>query len=246
MTNIIGLGQDLDGKITNSRIVVTEELGIQRMTEITTATTYSAGLSSIDGGGLNVPAIYSIHPEFPNMSVETVSVSNKPGGLAEITTQYVGFLNDVEFYWPPDQIPASFAPNPAAAPKIIPGIRLFPAGTKFNKFSNPGGDWVHFPIVVQINFIDSIENEELLYSDWVVGETPIPGSFRGITLPQSPVSPYSEPTPNPIPDTGFSQLIYFGVLLSSINVDRRGALYNQVRITFKDFYRLLEYRVQSA
>jgi len=245
MTNIIGLGQDLDGKITNSRIVVTEELGIQRMTEITTATTYSAGLSSIGGGGLNVPAIYSIHPEFQNMSVEAVSVSNKPGGLAEITTQYVGFLNDVEFYWPPDQTPASFAPNPAAAPKIVPGIRLFPAGTPFDKFLNPSGDWVHFPVVVQISFIDSVANEELLYSDWKVNVTEMPSGFRGYPLPQPPVAPYAENLPDPVPD-GFKRLVYFGPRLSSINVDRRGSLFNQVRITFKDYYKVFLYQVGSA
>jgi len=242
MANIIGLGQDLSGKVINSRVVVTEELGIQRMTELTTVTTYSGGLSSQSGGGLNVPAIYSIHPEFPFMSVEAVSVSNKTGGLAEVSTQYVGFLAQyVQFYWPPDQ-PPTIGRTPASGTGVVPMVRLFPAGTLFNKFSNPSGDYVHFPIVVQINFIDSVKNEEQLYSDWVVGVTQMPGAFRGIKLPQSPVAPYNEEVPRPVPD-GFTQLLYFGVRLSSINVDRRGSLFNQVRVTFKDSYRLLGYQV---
>ena len=245
MTNIIGLGQDNAGKVINSRSVITEPLGIQRLTEITTATTYSAGISPQSGNGLNLPAIYSLHPEFSQMSVEAVSVSNKPGGLAEITTQYVGFINQTNFYWPPDQIPTTSSASPSSAPKIVPGIRLFPAGTKFNKFTNTGGDWLHFPIVVQISFIDSINNQELLYSDWVVGVTPIPGSFRGTILPQSPVAPYREGTPSPIPD-GYVETIYQGVLLSSISVDQRGGLFNEVKLTFKDFVRTLGYSVQQA
>ena len=242
MTNIIGLGQDNAGKVINSRSLITEELGIQRLTEITTVTTYSAGLSSIAGGGSNVPAIYSVHPEFPNMSVEAVSVSNKTGGLAEIVTQYVGFTNGIKFYWPPDIIPTGTGSIPLPpGQNVVPYIRLFPAGKKMDQFGR-NGDWLHCPVIVQITFIDTVEHEELLYSDWIVGATRVPSEFRGKKIPQSSVSPYISPLPNPIPD-GFVQVIYYGVVLSSINVDRRGGLYNEIRLTFKDEVKTVTYNV---
>lgn len=183
-STIIGLGEGLTQRIINSRSVTTEDVGIQRLTESYTCTSFSAGLVAEPDSGSNLPQIYSIHPEFSNMSCENVQVTNLDGGLAEITAQYVGLLADsATFYWPPGVAPSISTSIPAFGSngsECAPGIRYFPAGEQIRSTLYPSnGDWAHYPIIVEIRFIDSIDNESSLYSDWRVGQTIMPTEFRG-------------------------------------------------------------------
>lgn len=249
MTNIIGLGQDLSGKVINSRTVITEELGIQRLTEVSTCTTFSAGISADAEAGGNLPSIYSIHPEFPNMSCESVNVSNLPGGLAQITAQYAGFMaEDVTFNWPPVSSPniASITPASSTVPNVSAVVRYFPNGERASIFSQ-GGDWLDYPLIVEIRFIDSTANETKLYSDYRIGETELPLDFRGIKILSPETAPYYKPPeiPNP-PPSGFTfyAIKYFGVVLSGLSIVRRGNLFNEIRATFKDKFSFPVFSVQ--
>lgn len=250
---ILGLGAELDQRIINSRSVSTEDIGIQRLTESYTCTSFSAGLVADPNSGANLPEIYSIHPEFSNMSCENVQVTAQDGGLADVTVQYVGFLDDnINFSWPPDGPPQSYAATPiigSGGQKASPSVRCFPAGAKIrsNRFPS-SGDWAHYPLVVEIDFIDSISNETLLYSDWRVNETRMPEAFRGTQIPAPETSPYRlEPPEAP---NGFSGtlygFLYSGVVLSGLSVTRRGGLYNQIKATFKDKFEYLAYQYSSA
>lgn len=249
MTNIIGLGVDLSGKVINSRSVITEELGIQRLTEVSTCTTFSAGISSNALAGENLPSIYSIHPEFPNMSCESVNVSNLPGGLAQITAQYAGFMAEsVTFNWPPVSSPniASITQASSTVPNVSAVVRYFPNGERASIFSQ-GGDWLEYPLIVEIRFIDSTENETKLYSDYRIGETELPLEFRGITILAPETAPYfDEPEiPNPPPSgTTFFGVKYDGVILSGLSIVRRGNLFNEIRATFKDKFSFPTFSVQ--
>jgi len=235
MSNIIGLGLDLSHKVINSRSVITQELGIQRLTEKFTCTTFAAGISAQEGAGSNLPAIYSIHPEFPNMSCESVNVSNMPGGLAEVTAQYAGFISsDVLFYWPATSNPQ--VSSTGGSSNISARVRFSPNGERASVFQQ-GGDWLEYPLIVEIRFIDSIDNEEQLYSDWRVGVTQMPTDFRGVKIPAPEKEPYNTPPPIPTPPPqGFTffAVKYDGVILSGLSAERRGGLFNEVRATFKD------------
>lgn len=235
MSNIIGLGQDLSHKVINSRAVITEELGIQRLTEVFTCTTFTAGISAQEDAGSNLPAIYSIHPEFSNMSCESVNVSNMPGGLAEVTAQYAGFISDVSFIWPATSSP-QISGGGGGSSNVSARVRFFPNGERASVFQQ-GGEWLEYPLIVEIRFIDSIDNEEQLYSDWRVGVTQMPTEFRGIKIPAPETGPYYTPPeiPNPTP-TGFTffGVRYNGVILSGLSASRRGGLFNEVSATFKD------------
>lgn len=252
-STIIGLGEGLTQRIINSRSVTTEDIGIQRLTESYTCTSFSAGLVADSESGINLPQIYSIHPEFSNMSCESVQVTNQDGGLAEITAQYVGFLADsANFYWPPDVSPSISSITPVIGSNgisVAPGIRYFPAGEKIISTRVPSsGDWAHYPIIVEIRFIDSVDNETSLYSDWRVGQTPMPTEFRGVKIPEPETAPYILAPPESPP--GFTGtlygFIYHGVVLSGLSVNRRGGLYNEIRATFKDKFRYLAYQFTIA
>lgn len=246
---IVGLGTDLSKRVINSRSVTTEDIGIQRLTETYTCTTFSAGLVANSNSGSNLPQIYSIHPEFPNMSCEAVQTSNQTGGLAEITAQYVGFLaGTVRFFWPPDLSPIITGANSLVGEvnnKITPNIRYYPAGERIGGTAFPSdGDWAHYPIIVEIRFIDSVANETSLYSDWRVGQTLMPTEFRGVTIPAPEVAPYFNPPPEVPP--GFKGtlygFLYSGVVLSSLSVNRRGRWFNEIRATFKDRFKFSVYQ----
>jgi len=238
MSNIIGLGQDLSLKVINSRSVITEELGIQRLTEKFTCTTFTAGISAQEDGGSNLPAIYSIHPEFSNMSCESVNVSNMPGGLAEVVAHYAGFIsNDVSFNWPATSSPQiRYGGGGGGSSNVSARVRFFPNGERASIFSQ-GGDWLEYPLIVEIRFIDSLDNEEQLYSDWRVGVTQMPTEFRGIKIPGPEKEPYYTPPeiPTPLPaGSTFFGVRYNGVILSGLSANRRGGLFNEVSATFKD------------
>ena len=93
-------------------------------------------------------------------------------------------------------------------------------------------------MIVEIVFIDSVANEFRLISEWIINQYSIPTSFRGITLPRSTTLPYKERVPNPPPrPSRIEQLIYEGVKLSALSINRRGPNYNEIRANFKDrFY----------
>lgn len=252
-STIIGLGEGLTQRIINSRSVTTEDVGIQRLTESYTCTSFSAGLVAEPDSGSNVPQIYSIHPEFPNMSCESVQVTNQDGGLAEITAQYVGFLADsVTFVWPPDLAPSIVSITPvigSGGVSVAPGVRYFPAGERIRSTMFPSnGDWAHYPIVVEIRFIDSVDNETDLYSNWRVGQTLMPTNFRGVKIPEPETAPYNLPPPE-VPSGFIGTLygfIYRGVVLSGLSVNRRGRLYNEIRATFKDKFEYTTYQYTLA
>lgn len=247
MATIIGLSGS--NKIITSRSLVTEEIGIQKYTETFVTTTFGAGIgpTSISKEGAAIPAVYSQSTRYPFMNVENFSIKEMEGELAEVTVNYIGFSYPILFSWPPTiqptissagSIPSSQSSLPsfgAATSKTNAKVRCFPSGQE-------GSDWLFYPLIVEINFIDSVENEYKMISSWKVGTTPMPSSFRGMQIPPSTRPPFRESPPNPIPE-GYSAslLTYLGPCLSGLNISRRGNRYNQINATFRDTFFYTEY-----
>lgn len=237
MATLIGLSGS--NKIVKNRSIVTEEIGIQRYIETFTTTSFGAGIgpTSTLNEGSAVPAIYSQSTRFSFMNVENISIREMPGDLAEVTVNYVGFTYPILFSWPPTTPPtiASSSSTPtnqssipqfsAISSRTTALVRCSPAGQE-------GRDFKHYPLQVEIEFIDSVANEFKLLSTWKIGSTPMPTSFRGIAIPPPTRAPYRERPINEFQEGEF--LVYKGVVLKGLNVVRRGNRYNQIRATFSD------------
>lgn len=248
MPTIVGLSGS--NKIVTNRSVSTEETGIQRYTEKFVTTTFGAGIgsNSMANEGAAIPEIYSQSTRYSFMNVDSVSVAEKPGDLAEVTVNYIGFTYPILFNWPPTLQPTISASGAspssqssipqfgATNSKASARVRCFPAGQE-------GADWKYYPLVVEINFIDAVANEYKMLSSWRVGRTPLFPVFRGISIPPATKAPFEEKPPNPRPpEYAASLLTYLGPCLSALNITRRGIRYNEIRATFKDNWFFTTYR----
>lgn len=245
MAQIIGLSGS--NKIVTKRDLTIQEIGIANYTEVFVTTTFGAGIGAnyIQNEGAAIPQIYSQSARYPFMNLANVRISQMAGDLVEVTTNYVGFPNSIYFAWPPTISPTIPSNNPTPAnnstiplggasnpSKVAALVRCAPAGRE-------GSDYLHYPLQVEIEFIDSVANEYSLLTTWKTGQTPMPTNFRGISIPPPTKAPYKEKPKNNLQTGDF--ITYLGVVLKSINIDRMGNKYNRVKAIFADGFFITTY-----
>lgn len=216
MSNIVGLTDTT--KILTRSSLSAEASGMQVLLQSIVVTK--------NGASLFTPKYLDPHPDFPTMSVETISTNFMEGGLAEISIQYVGLLakgSEKYVSLPSEQIPTQPIMQQNFKPDFFPKA--------YYSLSHNPGQSLYFPFIVQLKFIDvqsqrRINTLSALFSP--AQRTRIPTKWRGLQIPGSTRFPFTDYTFN-------RNLVYYGVICRAVDFRKRG-FFCEVTATFSESY----------
>ena len=158
--------------------------------------------------------------KYSRMAVESISFSEQDGDLTEMSVAFVGLTSSTGL--------------PPAVVRIVP---------------NSGAGVYGPPIVIEVEFVTSLSENELLKGNFVPGTTsgnaywtdrriPIPSSINGVELPRNPRPPFiNGPGQEEAQGTTFTggTAQYDGYVLSDLYLEKRG-LFILARAQFKEFF----------
>lgn len=214
MKQIIGL-QDSDRILTNASLS-TEASGMQVLSQTFVTTT--------DGLQYFNPKVSDPHPDFPTMSIESVSKNFMPGSLISFNINSVGVLGENAQQY--INLTGSAVPKQPTLSSVLPP-NFLPKPT-YSLFQNQG-EYLYYPFIVQLSFVDILNQkqvEKILQIFNYKAQTKIPLQWRGLVLPRLTID---------VSTIELKNIVYYGILCKSTTIEKRGFFCN-VTVSFAETF----------